>query len=155
MPPSIRDGPAAVAGGTRRFGAGRRLQRPAEFAAVLAAPRAQSLRATRHWLSMTAAWSPSDAPKVRFGVTVGRRNARRAVDRALVKRVLREASRHAAAALDAVCATRTVRLDVAFRLQSARLPGAPPSQLVWRRELRAEADALLARLLRHLAALPA
>lgn len=122
---------------------------------MLAAPRARSLRATRRWLSMTAAWSPGDASTVRFGVTVGRRNARRAVDRALVKRVLREASRHAAAALEAVCAARAVRLDVAFRLQSPRKPDAPLSTLAWRRELRAEADALLARLLAHLSALPA
>lgn len=131
---------------------------------MLAAPRAQSLRVGRHWLSMTAAWTPSDRPAVRFGVTVGRRNARRAIDRALVKRIVREASRHAAPALDATCTRRGWRLDVAFRLKSARAAAAPgtakamamaPSNAAWRRTLRAEADALLERLAQHVAAVPA
>jgi ribonuclease P protein component len=137
----------------RRYGPSRRLQRPSEFAAVLAAPRAQSLRAARHWLSMTAAWSPSPQPAVRFGVTVGKRNAHRAVDRAVVKRTLREAGRHAAPALECACARQGLRLDVAFRLKAARDRAAAgqPSLIAWRRALRAEADALLDRLGRHLA----
>jgi ribonuclease P protein component len=129
------------------------LRRPAEFAALLAAPRSQSLRAARHWLSMTAAWSSSVEPTVRFGVTVGKRNARRSVDRAVVKRVLREAGRHAATALEVTCARRGLRLDVGFRLKASRDRGseAQPSLAAWRRALRDEADALLERLGRHLA----
>jgi hypothetical protein len=130
---------------------------------VLAAPRDRSLRAARHWLSMIAAWTPDTSADanaaVRFGVTVGRRNARRSVDRALVKRVVREASRHAAAGLQAACASRQLRLDVAFRLKTARdRPGtavATVSVSAWRRQLRREADALLERLAQHLARLPA
>jgi ribonuclease P protein component len=120
---------------------------------VLAAPRPHSLRAARHWLSMTAAWSPSEHPAVRFGVTVGKRNARRAVDRNLVKRILREAGRHAAPALDLACAARGLRLDVAFRLKTSRdRPAeAQPPLTAWRRALRDEADHLLDRLGRHLA----
>lgn len=102
---------------------------------------------------MSAAWFPSDVPSVRFGITVGKRNARRAVDRALVKRIVREASRRAAAGLEAACAARGLRLDVAFRLKAARTAGATgqPSVAAWRRALRDEADALLDRLGRHLA----
>jgi RNase P protein component len=134
---------------------------------VLAAPRDRSLRAARHWLSMIAAWTPDTAADgaaaVRFGVTVGRRNARRSVDRALVKRVVREASRHAAAGLQTACASRQLRLDVAFRLKTSRdRPGTGTgtgagavSVAAWRRQLRREADALLERLAQHLAQLPA
>lgn len=121
---------------------------------MLAAPRSQSLRAARHWLSMTAAWCPSETATVRFGTTVGKRNARRAVDRALVKRILREAGRRAAPALERTCASRGLRLDVAFRLKAPRdrdPAGAPASLTVWRRALRDEANALLDRLGRHLA----
>jgi len=121
---------------------------------VLAAPRSQGLRAARHWLSMTAAWFPSEQAAVRFGATVGKRNARRAVDRNLVKRILREAARRAAPQLEAACAQRGLRLDVSFRLKSSRdraAEGPRASLTVWRRALREEADALLDRLGRHLA----
>lgn len=102
---------------------------------------------------MTAAWSPSECAAVRFGVTVGKRNARRAVDRALVKRILREAGRRAAPTLENACRERHVRLDVAFRLKAARdrsPDGASTSLKAWRHALREEAEALLERLARHL-----
>ena len=76
QPRNDRDEPSAEATASGRFGRSRRLRRPSEFAAVLAAPRSQGLRAARHWLSMSAAWFPSEAPRVRFGATVGKRNAR-------------------------------------------------------------------------------
>lgn len=121
---------------------------------MLAAPRSQGLRAARHWLSMTAAWFPSEQAAVRFGATVGKRNARRAVDRNLVKRILREAARRAAPQLEAACAQRGLRLDVSFRLKSSRdraAEGPRISLAMWRRALREEADALLGRLGRQLA----
>lgn len=120
---------------------------------MLAAPRSQGLRAARHWLSMTAAWFPSEQAAVRFGTTVGKRNARRAVDRNLVKRILREAARRAAPQLESTCAQRGLRLDVSFRLKSSRdraAEGPRASLTAWRRALREEADALLDRLGRHL-----
>ncbi|MGE5161805.1 MAG: ribonuclease P protein component [Betaproteobacteria bacterium] len=158
LPKSIADEPPAAADGTGRFGRGRRLRRPSDFAAVLAAPRSHGLRAARHWLSMTAAWFPAEQATVRFGATVGKRNARRAVDRNLVKRVLREAARRAAPRLEAACAQRGLRLDVSFRLKSSRdRRGEEPRAALtaWRRALRDEADALLDRLGRHLAQLDA
>jgi RNase P protein component len=91
---------------------------------------------------MSAAWTRSEVPAVRFGFTVGKRNARRAVERALVKRILREASRHAADDLERRCAARGVRLDVAFRLK-APLADAAANMARLRRELRSEADTLL------------
>jgi ribonuclease P protein component len=150
----IRDEPPVAAIRTGRFGRARRLRRPSEFTAVLAAPRSAGLRAARHWLSMTAAWFPSEQAAVRFGATVGKRNARRAVDRNLVKRVLREAARRAAPSLEAACAQRGLRLDVSFRLKTSRdrtAEGPRASTAAWRHLLREEADALLDRLVRHLA----
>ncbi len=83
-------------------------------------------------------------PRSRFGITVGKRNARLAVDRALIKRVLREAARHAAPALDAAAGDRQV--DVVLRLK-APCPSKttmPRPQL--KKLLRQEADELLAQL---------
>jgi ribonuclease P protein component len=144
-------------GERRRDGrAGTRLRRPAEFAAVLAAPRAQSLRAARDWLAMTAAWFQASSPSVRFGATVARRQAHRAIDRALVKRILRDAARAAGPALTEVCARGGIGVDVAFRLKAMRRPGAGvQSTRAWRRALRAEADSLLTQLLNHLTSLAA
>jgi hypothetical protein len=103
---------------------------------------------------MTAAWLTSERSAVRFGVTVGKRNAKRAVDRGLVKRILREAGRAAAPELERLCAQRQLRLDVAFRLKAARdrPEGTAVPLQVWRHALREEADALIARLGRHLSA---
>ena len=154
LPAKNPDDLPAEANGAGRFGRSRRLRRPAEFAAVLAAPRGQALRAARHWLAMTAAWFPAEQAQVRFGATVGKRNARRAIDRAVVKRIVREAARRAAPALEAACARRQLRLDVSFRLKSPRdrgTDGAPPLYTAWRRALRGEVDGLLQRLGRHLA----
>ncbi len=82
---------------------------------------------------------------------MGKRNARRAVDRTTVKRILREACRHARVELEAVATGRAV--DVVLRLKSP-LPGRdalPRAEL--KRALRAEADALLAELKLRLARL--
>jgi len=82
---------------------------------------------------------------VRFGITVSRRQARRAVVRNAVKRILREAARHAAAdltrQLDATLPAR--RLDVLLRLK-APLPqaGAAPWGAV-KTGVRREADSLM------------
>ncbi len=87
--------------------------------------------------------------RVRFGITVGKRNARRAVQRALVKRIAREALRHAAPALERAAGGRAV--DLVMRLkapfpQPEAMPLAP-----FKRALRAEADQLLAMMASKLA----
>jgi RNase P protein component len=84
------------------------------------------------------------AARVRFGVTVGKRNARRAVERALVKRVLREAARHAAPALETAAGAHCV--DVVLRLKQPCPAKAALARPLFKRQLRAEADALLAQL---------
>lgn len=85
-----------------------------------------------------------DAARVRFGLTVGKRNARRAVERALIKRVLRESARHAAPALDR--AARQRRVDLVLRLKAPCPAVAELTRPQFKRVLRAEADGLLAQL---------
>lgn len=119
---------------------------------MAAAGRDEGFRAARRWLALSSRWQAGRSG-VRFGFTVGKRNARRAVDRATVKRILREACRHARAELEAASAGRV--LDVVLRLKSP-LPerdALPHAEL--KRALRAEADALLAELKRRVAQLPA
>lgn len=154
---------AAVAPGLRlRYPAARRLRDSASFTALSrpAPGQARCWRAARNWVSvaarMSAAPSPASAAvalrpiRCRFGVTVGKRNAPRSVDRSLVKRVLREAARHAAAALDDAAGVQGVQLDVVLRLKAAVPATGALARSQLKRELRAEADALLALLVRQL-----
>src|SRR5262249_41916246 len=83
----------------------------------------------------------------RFGVTVGKRPARRAVDRVLVKRLLREAARHAGPQLSPIA---PVRMNVVLRWKAPLpVPNSVPRGQT-KRALRADADELLARLLGRL-----
>jgi len=94
--------------------------------------------------------SPLAAPAVRvgaarFGLTVSRRQARRAVARNTVRRVLREAARLRAPALEA--ALGGAAMDVLFRL---KCPLPEPAVAGWsgvKAQLRREADSLLDQLL--------
>lgn len=99
---------------------------------------------------MNALVRPEDS-RIRFGFTVGKRNARRSVDRALVKRILREAARHAAPEL-LPRADRACAVDVSLRLKRP-LPraGRDIGLATLKSSLRADADALLAELGRQLA----
>ncbi len=139
------------------FASARRLKTPAEFSAVLRAPREHSIRAVRPLLSINAAWVMNAVPRppagsVRFGVTVGKRNARRSVDRTLIKRIVREACRHQAAAFEAQAAQASASVAVAVRLKSPLVDarGEALAMRAWRRQVRAEADDLLRDILSQL-----
>jgi ribonuclease P protein component len=124
------------------------LRSPAQFLAVTSDP--QALRAARRWLSVAGRVQPpqSDRPPVRFGFTASRRHARRAVDRNVVKRVMREAARNHLGMLDVAAAGRSV--DIVLRLKAA-LPAAGETPLArWKGALRREADGLLAQLAQRL-----
>ena len=89
---------------------------------------------------------------VRFGITVSRRQARRAVARNAVKRVLREAARHGSERLSLAAGRQPV--DVLLRLK-APLPD--PASAGWRAvkaQLRRETDSLIIQLQEHLRHLP-
>ena len=96
-------------------------------------------------LSIHVAWAQADQIAVCFGVTVGKRNARRAVDRTLVKRIVREACRHQAPAYETCAVKASARVDVVLRLKAplAGAGDAPLAMRQWRRQVRAEADDLL------------
>jgi hypothetical protein len=103
---------------------------------------------------MTAAWNLASPGRVRLGITVSKRMARRAIDRALVKRIVREAFRHAASCIEGVAAASGVGVDISVRLKRpVALPDDPqrPALSPWRRALRAEADELLASVTSRLA----
>lgn len=141
-----------------RFQSARRLKASVDFAAILAARRERSLKASQRILSLSAMWTDvvagqGVAGQVRFGVTVGKRNARRSVDRALIKRIVREACRHQASAFETCAAQAAVRIDVVMRLKSPLTDGNGRvlAMTQWRRQVRAEADALLERVLAELA----
>jgi hypothetical protein len=113
---------------------------------VLAAGRGASLRVAGQWLSITAAWFPAVPAGARVGITVSKRMARRSIDRALVKRIVRDAFRLSASALDGRAAAAAMRVDISVRLKRAiAAPGDPqrPSLAEWRRALRADMNQML------------
>lgn len=105
---------------------------------------------------MTAAWTTLPAGGARLGLTISKRMARRAIDRALVKRIVREAFRHRVTELEQLAAAASVRVDISVRLRrAAGLPGEQrPPLTQWRRELRRDADQLLAEACTRLSSLP-
>lgn len=98
------------------------LRSAADFTRVMSSGR------RRHgaWLAVSVA--PGTSEQARLGLVIGKRWAKRAVDRNAIKRILREAFRLESASLD--------RLDIVLRLRQAWPPEA-------RVELAAEAHKLL------------
>jgi ribonuclease P protein component len=152
-----------VATGVKRYGFAslRRLKTPAEFSALLRAPRERSIRAERQMLSINVAWTAvaldasggNKLGSVRFGVTVGKRNARRSVDRVLVKRIVREACRHRADAFEDCAAQAATKIDIALRLKTPLVDaqGNRLAMSAWRRQIRTDAESLLQDALTRLA----
>lgn len=70
-----------------------KLKKSADFLRVLKARGEKVIRLSGHWIEVKAILD-SGAPGTRIGLTVGKTNARRAVDRNLVKRIFRESARH-------------------------------------------------------------
>lgn len=146
-------GSPATAAVSRRLATAQRLRKASEFAPLAAG--AAPYRAARRWIAVAgrlrAVVPDEDAgAAVRFGFTVGRRHARRAVDRSAVKRVLREAARHAAENIERAAAP--LRFDVVLRLKAPLPPTDTMTRRAWKRALRNEADQLLAELERRLSA---
>ncbi len=85
--------------------------------------------------------------RLRFGVTVGKRNAHRSVDRATVKRILREKARLKAPRLRVLVerAEKPVGLDVSLRLKvPLTVAGASEQHKARKRLLAQDAEKLLA-----------
>lgn len=133
------------------------LRKPGEFAAVAQARSAGGVHRSGRWLALgvraIADAAPADAagegdrPLLRLGLTVPRRYAKRAVDRNLIKRVVREAMRALRPNIEALAAP-CARIDVVVRLKAPWPGAAAGSQRQLKGQLRQEADALLALLCR-------
>jgi len=112
------------------------------------APPAPSwvFRRAGRWFTLLAWQREAGAPAeaVRVGFTVGKRNARRAVDRNGIKRALREAARAARATLLAQAAAGAREVDVIVRLKAPwPRPATGAQRAELRRAVQAEAQALL------------
>lgn len=83
--------------------------------------------------------------RLRVGLTVGKKNSPRSVDRALIKRVLREAVRHQAPELVALLRERGLGLDVSLRLRDPlkSVPAVEMGATALKRDLRVSADELV------------
>jgi ribonuclease P protein component len=117
-----------------------------------------SMRSASSWLSVTAAWVPAERACARVGVTVGKRMARRSIDRALVKRIVREAFRTSAARIERAATAAGVSVDISVRLKRPLGEPGDPARLgllALRRALRVEADWLFAAVMARLTADPA
>jgi ribonuclease P protein component len=138
------------------FTRAQRLQSEAEFAAVAQAGR-DAIRLSQRWFLLMA--KPvalteqkngvATVQRVRFGLTVGKRLARRSVDRVLIKRILREAARHSTPRLVELAPSG---FDVVLRLKAPLPARATTARRQLKRALRDDADALLRRFSERLAA---
>ncbi len=88
------------------------------------------------------------ASSVRFGITVARNQAQRAVARNTIKRVLREAARGSAQALHT--AAPAVRIDIVLRLKAALPDKGTANWSSIKAQVRREAESLIAQLRREL-----
>jgi ribonuclease P protein component len=136
------------------FSRAHRLLSEAEFAAVAQAGP-DSIRISQRWFVLMAKrvisteGSTTAARSVRFGLTVGKRLARRSVDRVLIKRILREAARHMAPRLTELT---TFDYDVVLRLKAPLPERTTISRVQLKRALREDADTVLRRFCDRLAA---
>ena len=97
-----------------------RMIKSADFGAVLSSPKQDQIRSFSDFFFVTAIKTPSSGV-VRFGLTVGKHNARLSVERALVKRLLRESSRVKRQTIQNFLQGKDFGLDISLRLKG-RLP---------------------------------
>ena len=98
-----------------KFPKSSRILRPEDFGLVLRSP-SPGLRFRREIISLVARMT-KEPGRVRIGLTVGKHNVARAVDRVLVKRVMRENIRNALPTIREECLSRKIGLDVSLRIR--------------------------------------
>ena len=104
-----------------------RLIKSAEFGAVLSANKQDLIRAFSDFFAIHAL-KTSQKACVRFGFTVGKHNARLSVDRALVKRLLREKAQTSRLRILEAISDQEFGLDITLRLKK-KLPDCSDSLL--------------------------
>ena len=103
-----------------KFPKSARILKSDDFGSILRAQGPGSIRLGRDSVSVCAQ-AHKQAGLVRFGFTVGKKNVRRSVDRALVKRVMRECARAALPKIRNVCGDLGVGLDISLRYRTPLL----------------------------------
>lgn len=133
-----------------------RLRSKAQFSAIAKARGPNALRAARQWLAASGlvVAAASDTP-VHLGLVMPKRYARRAVDRNLIKRVVREAIRASLPGWVQACCEATpmagcVHVIIVVRLKAGLPRVAEVARTQLKKRLRAEADALFGQLMRGL-----
>ena len=101
-----------------------RLIKSAEFGAVLSANKEKLIRSYSDFFTVSALITDK-VGCVRFGFTVGKQNAHLSVERALVKRLLREKARNSRLSIVKALSGRNCGLDINFRLKCKLPPCAP------------------------------
>lgn len=125
-----------------------RLIKSSDFGVILRTRNAQSFRV--HSAYFTAGCLENSEPhRVRVGITVGKRNAPLSVDRAIVKRTLREAARLRLPELREILASRNLGLDVSLRLKTELCSLGASSRSSLKEKLRADAAVLLEEVVRR------
>jgi ribonuclease P protein component len=129
-----------------------RIIKSADYGVLVHARNENTFRLASKYFSVNAMKFPEEPGRLRFGITVGKRNAHRSVDRALVKRTLREAARKQAPTLAALLGGQGVGLDVSLRLKVPlkEIPGIDQGVAALKLSLRNDAQALMETLLRRL-----
>lgn len=98
-----------------KFPKSSRILRSEDFGLVLRSPSA-GLSFRKEVISLTARMT-QESGRVRIGLTVGKHNVSRAVDRVLVKRVMRENIRSVLPCIREECLSRKIGLDVNLRIR--------------------------------------
>ncbi len=103
-----------------KFPKSARILKSEDFGSVLRAQGPGSIRLGRDSVSVCAQ-AHKQAGLVRFGFTVGKKNVKRSVDRALVKRIMRECARKALPEMRHVCTRLGLGLDISLRYRTPLL----------------------------------
>lgn len=97
-----------------------RILKSEDFGSLMRGQGPGSIRLGRDSVSVCA-MAHRRTDLVRFGFTVGKKNVRRSVDRALVKRIMRECARAFLPEVRKLCAKRGFGLDVSLRYRTSLL----------------------------------
>lgn len=137
---------------TNKFPREMRIIKTSDFGKLVQAQGKEVTRASAAYFSATALQRPNVVGNLRIGITVGKKNAHRSVDRALVKRTLRETARKQAPYLIALLCDTGVGLDVSLRLKMplSTVKGREIGVKALKQALRRDAEKLLEKLAKRL-----
>lgn len=129
-----------------------RLIKTSDYGVLVHVRNENTFRVASKYFSANALKFVEHPGRIRFGITVGKKNAHRSVDRALVKRILREAARQQAPDLVARLSELGVGLDVSLRLRVPlnSVPGRDQGVRALRAELGRDAELLVSQVSRRL-----